>query len=88
MLRKATALPLCNVTHIIWYRYVVSSGSLVIAVMLFPRSSMNSADCGHEAPLVSIATGTKECMVARLTYFVDLLMAALSAAAQAVVEVS
>ena len=49
---------------------------------------MNSADCGHQAPLVSMATGTKECVAARVTYFVVLLKAAFSAAAQAVVEVS
>ena len=88
MLRKATALPLCRVTDILWYRYVVSSGSLVIVVIRLPRSSMNSADCGHQAPLVSLATGTKECVAARATYFVVLLTAAFSAAAQTVVEVS
>ena len=87
-MRKATALPLCSVTDILWYRYIVSSGSLVIVVMHLPRSSMNSADYGHQAPLVSIATGTKECVAARATYFVVLLMAAFSAAAQAVVDVS
>ena len=88
MLHKATALPLCSVTDILWYRYVVSSGSLVIVVIHLPRSSMNSADCGHEAPLVSMATRTKKCVAARATYFVVLLTAAFSAAAQAVVEVS
>ena len=36
------------------------------------RSSMNSANCGHHAPLVSMATGTKECVAARATYFVVL----------------
>ena len=85
MLRKATALPLCSVTDILWYRYVVSSGSLVIVVIHLPRSSMNSADCGHQAPLVLMVTGTKECMAARATYFVVLLTAAFSAA---VVEIS
>ena len=88
MLRKATALPLCSVTDIPWYRCVVSSGSLVIAVIRFPRSSMYSADCGHQAPLVPIATGTKECVAARATYFVVLLTPAFSVAAQTVVEVS
>ena len=88
MLRKATALPLCSVTDILRYRYVVSSSSLVNVVIRLPRSSMNSADCGHQAPLVSIATGTKECVAARATYFVVLLTAAFSAAAQVVVEVS
>ena len=49
---------------------------------------MNSADCGHQAPLVTMATGTKECVAARATYFVVLLTAAFSVAAQTVVEVS
>ena len=49
---------------------------------------MNSADCGHQAPLVLMATGAKECVAARAAYFVVLLTAAFSAAAQAVVEVS
>ena len=49
---------------------------------------MNSADSQHQVPLVSMATGTKECVAARATYFVALLTAALSSAAQAVVEVS
>ena len=51
---------------------------------------MNSTDCGHQAPLVSMAFGTKECMAARATYFVVLLTAAFSAclAFSAVVEVS
>ena len=75
VLRKATALPLCSVTDILWYRYVVSSGSLVIVVIRLPRSSMNSADYGHQAPLVSMATGTQECVAARATYCVVLLMA-------------
>ena len=88
MLQKATALPLCSVTDILWYRHVVSSGSLVIVVIRPSRSSMNSADCGQQAPLVSMATETKECVVARATYFVVLLTVAFSAAAQAVVEVS
>ena len=88
VLRKATALPLCSDTDILWYRYVVSSGSLVIVVIRLPRSSINSADCGHQAPLVSMLTGTKECVTARVTYFVDLLTAAFSAEAKAVVEVS
>ena len=88
MLWKATALPLCSVTDILLYRYVVSSGLLVIVVIRLPRSSMNSADCGHQAPLVSMATGMKECVAARATYFVVLLTAAFSAAAQTVVEVS
>ena len=88
MLRKATALPLCSITDILWYRYVVSSGSLIIVVICFPRSSMISADCGHQVPLVSMATGTKECVAARATYFVVLLTAAFSAAAQNVVEIS
>ena len=88
MLRKATVLPLCSVTDILWYTYFVSSGSLVIVVIRLPRSSMNSADCGHQAPLVSMATGTKECVAVRATYFFVLLTAAFSAAAQAVVEVS
>ena len=88
MLRKATALPLCSVTDILWYRYVVSSGSLVIVAICLPRSSMNFTDCGHQAPLVSMATETNECVAAGATYFVALLMAASSAAAQAVVEVS
>ena len=88
MLRKATALPLCSVTDILWYRYVVSSDSLVIVVIRIPRSSITSADCEHQAPLVSMATLTKNCVAARATYFVVLLTAAFSAAAQAVVEVS
>ena len=88
MLQKATALPLCSVIDILWYRYVVSSGSLVIVVIHLSRSSMNSADCGHQAPLVSMVTGLKECVAAKATYFVALLMAASSAAVQAVVEVS
>ena len=50
MLRKTTELPVCSVTNIIWYRYVVSSSSLVIVVIRLPRSSKNSADCGHQAP--------------------------------------
>ena len=87
MLRKATALPLCSITDILWYIYVVLSGSLVIVVIRLPGSSMNSADCGHQTPLVSMATGTKECVAARATYYVVLLTAAFSAAAQAVVEV-
>ena len=81
MLRKATALPLCIVTDNLWYRYVVSSGSLVFVVIRLPRSSMNSADYRHQAPLVSMATGTKECVAVLLT-------ATFSAAAQAAVEVS
>ena len=88
VLRKATALPLCSVNDILWYRYVDSSGSLVIVVIRLPRSSMNSADCGHQAPLVSMAIGTKECVSARATYFVVSLTAAFSAAARVVVEVS
>ena len=88
MLRKATALPLCSVTDILWYRCVVSSGSLVIVVIRLPRSSMNSADSGHPISLVSMAIGTKECVAARATYFVVLLTAAFSAAVQAVLEVS
>ena len=76
MLRKATALPLWSATDILWYRYVVSSGSMVIVVIRLSISSMNSADCGHQAPLVSMATGTKECVAARATL------------SQAVVEVS
>ena len=88
MLRKATALPLCSVTDNLWYIYIVSSGSLVIVVIRLQRSSMNFADCGHQAPLVSMATGTKEYVAARAAYFVVLLTAAFSAAAQAVVEVS
>ena len=88
MLRKATALPLCSVTDILWYRYVVSSGSLILVVIRLQRSWINSAECGHKASLVSMATGTKECVPARATYFVVLLTAAFSAAAQIVVEVS
>ena len=84
MLRKAIALPLCSVTDILGYRCVVSSGSLVIVVIRHPRSSMNSADCEHQASLAAMAIGTKQCMAARATYFVVLL----TAAAQAVVEVS
>ena len=72
----------------LWYRYVVSSGSLVIIVIRLPGSSMNSTDCEHQALLVSMATGTKECVAASATYFVVLLTAAFSDAAQAVVEVS
>ena len=49
---------------------------------------MNSADCGHQAPFVSMATDTNECVAARATHFVVLLAAAFSATAQAVVEVS
>ena len=60
----------------------------IVVVIRLPRSSMNSADCGHQAPLVSMAIGTKECVAARATYFVVLLTAAFSAAVQAVVEVS
>ena len=45
-------------------------------------------DCGNQAPLVSMATGTKECVTARAIYFVVLLKAAFSVAAQTVVEVS
>ena len=48
---------------------------------------MNSADCGHQALLVSMAISTKECVAARATYFVVLLTAAFLAAAPAVVEV-
>ena len=88
MLRKTTALPLCSVTDILWYRYVVSSGSLVIVVICLPRYSMNSAYCEHQAPLVSMASGTNECVAARTIYFFVLLTAAFSAAAQAVVQVS
>ena len=88
MLRKATALPLCSVTDILWYRYVVSSGSLVIVVIRLQRSSMNSADCEHQAPLVSMATRTKDGVAASATHFVVLLTAAFSAASRAVVEVS
>ena len=88
MLQKATALPLCSVTDILWYRYVVSSGSLVIVVIRLRRSSMNFADYGQQASLVSMATVTKECVAVRATQFVVLLTAAFSAAAQAVVEVS
>ena len=36
---------------------------------------MNSADCGHQALLVSMATETKESVAARATYFVVLLTA-------------
>ena len=85
---EGDCMPLCSVTNILWYRYVVSSGSLVIIVIRLPRTSINSADCRHHAPLVSMATETKECVAARATYFVVLLTAAFSAAAQAVVEVS
>ena len=76
VLWKATALPLCSVTDILWYRYVVSNGSLVIVVIRIPRSSMNSADCEHQAPLVSNGDRAKECVAARATYFFVLLTAA------------
>ena len=88
MLRKATALPLCSVTDILWYRYVVSSGALVIVVIRLPRSSMNSVDCGHQAPLVSMATGTKECVAARGDILRCFINGCLFGCAQAVVEVS
>ena len=85
---EGDALPHFSATDILWYRYVVSSGSLVIVVIRLQRSSTNSSACGHQASLVSMATGTKECAAARATYFVDLLAVAFSAAAQVVVEVS
>ena len=49
---------------------------------------MNFADCGHQAPLVSIATGTKECVAAIAKYFFALLTGALSTAAKADVDVN
>ena len=61
---------------------------MLIAVIRLPRSETNFADCEHQPPLVSMVTGTKECVAARATYFVVLLTVAFSTAVQPVVEVS
>ena len=83
MLHKATALPLCSVTPLV---QICCLERLVgNRCDPFPRSSMNFADCGHQSPLGSMTTGTKEGVTDIATYFVVLLTAAFSAAAQAVV---
>ena len=89
VLRKATALPLGSVNE-----------HSLVEICCLERLVGNRDDpsskvfdefrrlWGRRAPLVSMATGTKECLAARATYFVDLLTAAFSATAPAVVDVS
>ena len=88
MLQIYTALPLCKVTDSLWNRYVVFKALLVIMEICLLSSCMNSADCGHQAPLLSTAIGTNRWVAARSSYFAVLLMAALSVAVQAEDEVN
>ena len=56
-------------------------------VIRLPRSSMNSADSEHQAPLVSTAMGTNKWVDVMVEYFVVLFAADFSAAAQAETDV-
>ena len=56
-------------------------------VIRLPRSSMNSADSEHQAPLVSTALGTNEWVDVMVAYFDVLFAADFSAAAQAETDV-
>ena len=56
-------------------------------VIRLPKSSMNSGDSEHQAPLVSTAMGTNRLVYVMVAYFVVLFAADFSAAAQAETDV-
>ena len=88
VIRNAISSPLCRVMEILWNRYCVSRGSRVTCVILLPRSAKSSAASLFHDPPVSMAIGTKWCVVILQAYFVDLLTAVFVAAAPAFSAVS
>ena len=85
---NAISFPLCSDIDSLWNRYCVSKDSSVIFVILLLSSEMNSKASQFQDFPVSIAIGTKWCVVARVFYFAVLLVAALFAAASALLAVS
>ena len=83
VLRNAISFPLCNQMESCWKRYWVSNGSMVICDIRLPRSDRNSVASMLMDPPVSIAIGTKWCVLLRQEYLFILFAAALVAATPA-----
>ena len=83
MLRNAISFPLCNAMDSLWKRCWVSNSSIVICDIRLPRSDRNSVASMLLDPPVSIANGTKWCVLLRQKYLFILFAVGLMAAAPA-----